>query len=76
MWIQQLDSWVGLVNLAIKHKHENRSGADLWRLTRIRLPLIKDVPTPYSQSHTHTHTHNYHSFAENQSKPLPNQGQF
>ena len=27
-------------------------------------------------AHTHTHTHNYHSFAENQSKPLPNQGQF
>ncbi len=41
--IRQLDSWVGLVKLAINHKHENRSGEELWTLTRTRAPLIKDV---------------------------------
>ena len=41
--VRQLDNWVGLLNLAINHKHENRSGEELWRLTRIRATLIKDV---------------------------------
>jgi len=41
--IRQLDSWVGLVNLAINHRHENRSGEELWSLARTRAPLIKDV---------------------------------
>lgn len=41
--IRQLDSWVGLINLAIKDRHENRSGEELWRLARNRAPLIRDV---------------------------------
>eukprot|EP01043_Picozoa_sp_COSAG02_P006050 COSAG02_NODE_168_length_31711_cov_68.337973_33_plen_339_part_00 len=41
--IRQLDNWVCLVNLAINHRHENRSGEELWSLARTRAPLIKDV---------------------------------
>jgi hypothetical protein len=41
--LKQLESWVGLVNLAINHKHDNRSGEELWRVARTRAPLIKDV---------------------------------
>lgn len=41
--IAEIEGWVSLIRLAIEHKHDNRSGKELWHIARNRAPLVTEV---------------------------------